>query len=260
MMLQKNFSRVASKQLALLPSTQYAGSRRPYFSVFDKVRERFNTPLKHIKSFVEPDGTNYESQLPEGYRTHGNTAATMSAHLTKNSIELNQWHEMESTVHSQFGTVDNPVLIFTSDSTWRIVICMGPGIEDDSHSHEKVFYMVREGPINRCQVCGQCFKIVRLKDEFNELQDYYSMMFSTLTHFEIAEEDMAINLTSFFGDRPQVAMQTLPGTNVYIHVNSDEADRILVDPAYKLERMKEAHEKLYAMHEAFKAVDRQLSH
>ena len=62
---------------------------------------------------------------------------------------------MESTVHSQFGTVDNPVLIFTSDSSWRIVICMGPGIEDDSHSHEKIFYMVREGPINRCQVCGQ---------------------------------------------------------------------------------------------------------
>lgn len=108
-------------------------------------------------------------------------------------------------------------------------------------------------------MCGQCFKIVRLKDEFSELQDYYSMMFADISHFEIAEEDMAINLTSFFGDRPQPAMQTLPGTNVYIHVNSDEADRILVDPAYKLERLKEAHEKLYAMHEAFKAVDKQLA-
>lgn len=82
------------------------------------------------------------------------------------------------------------------------------------------------------------------------------MMFADISHFEIAEEDMAINLTSFFGDRPQPAMQTVPGTNVYIHVNSDEADRILVDPAYKLERLKEAHEKLYAMHEAFKAVDK----
>jgi hypothetical protein len=26
----------------------------------------------------------------------------------------------------------------------------------------------------------------------------------------------------------------------------------LVDPAYKLEKLKEAHEKLYAMHEAYK--------
>ena len=197
--------------------------------------------------------------MPEGYRLHGNSAASFSASLTQNALELNQWHEMEATVHSQFGTIDNPVLIFTSDSSWRIVICMGPGIEDDSHSHEKIFYMVREGPINRCQVCGQCFKVVRLKDEFSEQQDYYTMMFSTLSHFDVSEEDTAINLTNLFGDRPQVNMQTIPATNVYIHVNSDEADRILVDPAYKLERLKEAHEKLYAMHEAYKEVDRQMS-
>ena len=50
-------------------------------------------------------------------------------------------------------------------------------------------------------------------------------------------------------------MQTLPATNVYIHVNSDEADRILVDPAYKLERLKEAHEKALAMHSAYHEVD-----
>jgi hypothetical protein len=166
---------------------------------------------------------------------------------------------MESTVHSQFGTVDNPVLIFTSDSSWRIVICMGPGIEDDAHSHEKIYYMVHEGPMNRCQVCGQCFKIVRLKDEFSEEMDYYSMMFSTLSHFDVSEEDLAINLTSFFGDRPQATMQTVPATNVYIHVNADESDRILVDPAYKLEKLKEANEKLYAMHESFKAVERQMA-
>lgn len=81
-------------------------------------------------------------------------------------------------------------------------------------------------------------------------------MFSTLSHFEIAEEDMAINMNALFNDAPQASLQTVPATNVYIHVNSDEADRILVDPAYKLERLKEAHEKLYAIHEAFREVDR----
>lgn len=215
--------------------------------------------MRHIQSYVEPDGYNYQSQMPDMYRNHGNTIASFSASVTQNSIELHQWHEMESTVHSQFGTVDNPVLIFTSDSSWRIVICMGPGIEDDAHSHEKIYYMVHEGPMNRCQVCGQCFKIVRLKDEFSEEMDYYSMMFSTLSHFDVSEEDLAINLTSFFGDRPQATMQTVPATNVYIHVNADESDRILVDPAYKLEKLKEAHEKLYAMHESFKAVERQMA-
>lgn len=75
-------------------------TQRPYFSVFEKLKDRFNTPLRHIRSFVEPDGGNYQSQMPEAYRLHGNSAASFSASLTQNAIELNQWHEMESTVHS----------------------------------------------------------------------------------------------------------------------------------------------------------------
>ena len=145
-----------------------ASTIRPYFSVLEKVKERFNIPMKHFQSFAEVGGQNYQSQLPEAYRLHGNSAMSFTASINNNAIDLHNWHEMESTVHSQFGTVDNPVLVFTSDSSWRIVICMGPGIEDDSHSHEKIFYMVREGPINRCQHCGQCFKLVRLKDEYSE--------------------------------------------------------------------------------------------
>jgi hypothetical protein len=236
-----------------------ASTIRPYFSVLEKVKERFNIPMKHFQSFAEVGGQNYQSQLPEAYRLHGNSAMSFTASINNNAIDLHNWHEMESTVHSQFGTVDNPVLVFTSDSSWRIVICMGPGIEDDSHSHEKIFYMVREGPINRCQHCGQCFKLVRLKDEYSEQQDYYTMMFSTLSHFDVQEEDFNISLTSLFGDRPSTSFQSLPSTNVYIQVNSDDADRILVDPAYKLERTKEAYEKLHAIHSAFHEVDKQMA-
>jgi len=182
----------------------------------------------------------------------------MSASMTNNALELNQWHEMENTVHTQFGTIDNPVLIFTSDSSWRIVICMGPGVEDDASQHEKMYYFVREGPMHRCQVCGQCFKIVRLKDEPSELNDYYGTMFAALSHYEIAELDGPVNLAPLYTDRPTAATQTVPGSNVYIHVNNDEADRILIDPAYKLEKLKEAQEKVYAMHEAFRLVDERM--
>lgn len=42
---------------------------------------------------------------------------------------------------------------------------------------------------------------------------------------------------------------------MYIHVNNDEADRILIDPAYKMEKMKEAHEKVYAFQTAFQIVE-----
>jgi len=135
---------------------------------------------------------------------------------------------------------------------------MGPGIEDDSSSHEKFYYFVREGPIHRCHICGQCFKIVRLKDEASELNDYYSTMFASITHFEVAEEDTAINLTSFYGDRHQAQMQTVASTNIYIHANNDEADRIMIDPAYKMEKLKEAYEKVYAYNEAWRIVDQQM--
>jgi hypothetical protein len=76
------------------------------------------------------------------------------------------------------------------------------GSENDSHSHEKMYYFVREGPMHRCHICGQVFKIVRLKDEASELNDYYSTMFAAITHFEVAEEDTAVNINSFYGDRP----------------------------------------------------------
>jgi hypothetical protein len=69
------------------------------FSVWEKLRDRFK-PLRHFESFTEPDGYNYQSQLPEGYRMHGNTAQSFSASITQSSFELHQWHEMESVVHS----------------------------------------------------------------------------------------------------------------------------------------------------------------
>jgi len=51
----------------------------------------------------------------------------------------------------------------------------------------------------------------------------------------------------------------VPATNVYVLVNADEADRILVDPAYKLERLTEVHEKAYAMFSAYKLASEQYS-
>lgn len=51
-------------------------------SLRDRLREKFWTPIKHFKSFIEPDGQNYESQLPDGYRLHGNTAQHFSAYIT----------------------------------------------------------------------------------------------------------------------------------------------------------------------------------
>jgi hypothetical protein len=34
---------------------------RGYFSVMDRIKQKLHTPMKHINSFMEPDGQNYES-------------------------------------------------------------------------------------------------------------------------------------------------------------------------------------------------------
>ena len=186
---------------------------------------------------------------------HGNTNMNFAAYLTGNAFDMNQWHEMENTVHTQFGTVDNPVIIFSADSTWRTVVCMGPGAEEDAYTHERMYYIVREGPIHRCHLCGQCFKLVRLKDEYSELNDYYSHMFAPISRFEISEEDLTMGLTSIFSDRPQIGMESAPSQHIYVQVNNDQADHLLVDPAHRLEKTWEAQEKFLALMEATQIVE-----
>jgi len=70
---------------------------------------------------------------------------------------------------------------------------------------------------------------------------------------------MHVSLTKVYGDRAQEQMQTTPSMNVYIHVNNDEADRVMIDPAYKLERLTEVNEKVYAFQQSYNAVSDQVS-
>lgn len=86
-MLLKSFSKASRGRLQAATNvvSQSAKTQMPqrgYFSFVDKVKDKFYKPWRHIQSFVEPDGQNYQTQLPEGYRTHGNTAASFSAYVT----------------------------------------------------------------------------------------------------------------------------------------------------------------------------------
>ena len=74
----------ASKQIVQLSRPASQG----YFSVFEKVRDKLNTPLRHIKSFTEPDGYNYNSQMPSTYYQHGNTIASFAASVTQNTLQM----------------------------------------------------------------------------------------------------------------------------------------------------------------------------
>lgn len=67
MMALKNLNRGARNQLLLKNprvitpafTAQTALAQRNYFSIVDKVKERFHKPWRHLQSFMEPDGINY---------------------------------------------------------------------------------------------------------------------------------------------------------------------------------------------------------
>lgn len=61
---------------------------RGYFSMMDRLKQKVHTPMKHLNAFFQPDGQNYESQLPSGYNLHGNSAAMLSASITNNALEM----------------------------------------------------------------------------------------------------------------------------------------------------------------------------
>lgn len=91
---------------------------------------------------------------------------------------------------------------------------------------------------------------MRLKDEWSEQMDYYNLMFSQLLQYEVGQEDHFVHINNWWGDRPNHYSQTIPYNHVYIQVNSDEHDHMLVDPAYRLERIKDAQEKYYGLQAA----------
>ncbi len=61
--------------------------------------------MRNIQSYVEPDGYNYQSQMPDMYRSHGKTIACFSASVTQNSIELHQWQKIEYLVRDTSSTI-----------------------------------------------------------------------------------------------------------------------------------------------------------
>ena len=170
------------------------------------------------------------------------------AYLTKNAYDMSVMAERNLSPHSNFGTIDNPNLIFGADTTWRMVACLGPGSEEESSSHEKMYFIVREGPIHRCSFCGQCFKLVRLKDDLSDPENtYYSSVYTQISNQVVSEVEYINSFTYPFIPNDQqssISNTFIPYNRGYVFVNNDHADQIMVDPAYRM-KFYEDTEKLH---------------
>ena len=79
-----------------------------------------------------------------------------------------------------------------------MMICTGPASEEESSMHEKMYMIVREGPIHRCMFCGQCFKLIRLKDDVYDHQNtYYSTVFTEISPQIVSEQEIQPHWMTF---------------------------------------------------------------
>lgn len=182
------------------------------------------------------------------------------AFLTRNAYDMSIYNESECWPHTNFGTIDNPLLIFGADTTWRMVGCSGPASDEESSSHEKMFFIVREGPIHRCLFCGQCFKLVKLKDDLlAEENTFYSSIFTQISDQVVGSfEDLPIFTYAYTQkDVKDYRSNIMPRDRVFAFLNADEADHLMVDPAYRMEMYKNLELDYYKKRRASGEIMRQ---
>ena len=142
-----------------------------------------------------------------------------------------------------------------------MMICTGPASEEESSMHEKMYMIVREGPIHRCMFCGQCFKLIRLKDDVYDHQNtYYSTVFTEISPQIVSEQEIQPHWMTFpfvsheiNNNNPNV----MPGDRNYVFVNADEADHIMTDPAYRMEKYKELEQDYFKFNMVSQEIERQ---
>lgn len=142
-----------------------------------------------------------------------------------------------------------------------MVICSGPASEEESSSHEKMYMIVREGPIHRCMFCGQCFKLIKLKDDVYDHQNtYYSTVFTDLSPRIIGETEIAPHYLTFPFTSHELNnnnANVIPTDRKYLFVNADEADHIMTDPAYRMEKYKELENDYFQYNMVVQEIERQ---
>jgi len=88
-------------------------------NALNTVKQSVGAPLKHIKRNIEPSGSNYARMSNTTEEAFDEVAHEWQAVITANPFDVNIFNYLENTQTSNFGTVDNPLVIFTSDTPFR---------------------------------------------------------------------------------------------------------------------------------------------
>ncbi|CAG9322918.1 unnamed protein product [Blepharisma stoltei] len=214
-----------------------------------------------FKHAIEPGPGRHNTHTMEATETElfDEDAHEVQAMVTNNPFDLEIMMGDTNPLRN-FGTLDNPVLLFSANVGWRYVMCAGANDEEEGLQHQGIWFILREGPIHRCHSCGQCFKLINLKDEISAENDYYLEHYMPVLEEEMGDDDDLVTRWSFhkFAE-PYAVLHPHQNTNyAYILVNPDDHDRILTDPAYRMQKLHEGHEKLTDLHKALIDVENRI--
>lgn len=77
------------------------------------------SPVKHVKRLLEPSGVDYQTMTNTTEEAFDEVGQEWQALITGNPFDVNTFQYLEAAIQNNFGTVDNPHVVFTSDAPFR---------------------------------------------------------------------------------------------------------------------------------------------
>lgn len=89
------------------------------FSITAKKFSWFSRVRTHFESLMQTDGGYDNSAIVDTNTSTYTNMRQFQAYLTKNAYDMSIMNEYDLWPHTNFGTIDNPLLIFSADASWR---------------------------------------------------------------------------------------------------------------------------------------------
>lgn len=92
---------------------------RPIFKKQIKKATWIGKIKRHLNALIEPSGKDVSSSLIDTNLSMYTNMRQFQAYLTNNAYDMSIHNEYDLWPHTNFGTIDNPLLIFSADTNWR---------------------------------------------------------------------------------------------------------------------------------------------
>ena len=88
-------------------------------NAFKSAKNAIYAPVKHLKRHFEPTGADYNPTTNTTEEAFDEVAQEWQAAVIANPFDTNTFNMLEQAMAANFGTVDNPHVVFTSDAPFR---------------------------------------------------------------------------------------------------------------------------------------------